>query len=103
MKVLVYAYLRNIYSSRKIEQALQENVHFMWLAGNARPDHNTLADFRSKRLKDHLEKIFSRGAAACRRGAVSLREVILTGRRSRRTRTGTRSSGQRRWSGTSSG
>ncbi|MBK8809450.1 MAG: hypothetical protein IPN69_01785 [Acidobacteria bacterium] len=28
-------------------------------AGNARPDHNTLADFRSKRLKDHLEKIFS--------------------------------------------
>ncbi|MBK8809449.1 MAG: transposase [Acidobacteria bacterium] len=30
MKVLVYAYLRNIYSSRKIEQALQENVHFMW-------------------------------------------------------------------------
>ncbi|MBK8809975.1 MAG: transposase [Acidobacteria bacterium] len=28
LKVLVYAYLRNIYSSRKIEQALHENVHF---------------------------------------------------------------------------
>ena len=27
LKVIIYAYLRNIYSSRKIEQALQENVH----------------------------------------------------------------------------
>ena len=38
LKVLVYAYLRNVYSSRKIEQALYENVHFMWLAGGAKPD-----------------------------------------------------------------
>jgi len=28
LKVLVYGYLRNIYSSRKLEQALQENLHF---------------------------------------------------------------------------
>ncbi|MGH1335891.1 MAG: transposase [Aureispira sp.] len=32
LKVLVHAYLRNIYSSRKIEEALQENIHFMWLS-----------------------------------------------------------------------
>ena len=31
LKILIYAYLRNLYSSRKIEQALGENVHFMWL------------------------------------------------------------------------
>ncbi len=29
LKVLIYAYLRNFYSSRKIEQALSENVHFI--------------------------------------------------------------------------
>ena len=29
LKVLVYAYLNNIYSSRKIEAAIQENIHFM--------------------------------------------------------------------------
>ena len=38
LKVLVYAYLRNTYLSRKIEQACRENVHFMWLSGGARPD-----------------------------------------------------------------
>ncbi len=29
LKVLVYAYLNNIYSSRRIEGALKENIHFM--------------------------------------------------------------------------
>ena len=51
LKVVVYAYLRNIYSSRKMEQPLNENVHFMWFAGGAKPDHNTINDFRGKRLK----------------------------------------------------
>ncbi|WP_299898096.1 transposase [uncultured Aquimarina sp.] len=59
LKVIIYAYLRNLYSSRKIEQALQENVHFMWLSGGNTPDHNTINDFRGKRLKGHLKKIFN--------------------------------------------
>ncbi|QQS30866.1 MAG: transposase [Sphingobacteriales bacterium] len=33
LKVLFYAYLNNIYSCRKIEKALHENIHFMWLSG----------------------------------------------------------------------
>ena len=33
LKVLIYAYLNNIYSSRKIEKQLYENIHFMWLSG----------------------------------------------------------------------
>jgi transposase len=80
LKVLVYAYLRNIYSSRKIEQALAESVHFMWLSGNARPDHNTIADFRSKRLKDHLRRIFSEVVVLLAgEGVISLREATLDG------------------------
>ena len=58
LKVLIYSYLRNTYSSRKIEQALHENVHFMWLSGQSK-DHNTINDFRGKRLKGHLKKIFN--------------------------------------------
>ena len=59
LKILVYAYLRNLYSSRKIEQALGENIHFMWLSGNIQPDHNTIANFRSGKLKGKFKKIFN--------------------------------------------
>ena len=48
LKVLVYGYVINLYSSRKIEQALQQNIHFMWLSGMSYPDHNTINRFRSE-------------------------------------------------------
>ena len=31
LKVIVYGYINNVYSSRKIEEALQQNIHYMWL------------------------------------------------------------------------
>lgn len=49
LKVLFYAYLNNIYSCRKIEKALLENIHFMWLSGNSTHDFRTINDFRGKR------------------------------------------------------
>jgi len=30
LKLLVYGYLSNVYSSRKLEAAAKENIHFMW-------------------------------------------------------------------------
>lgn len=59
LKVLFYAYLNNIYSCRKIEKALQENIHFMWLSGNSTPDFRTINDFRGKRLKEDIKSLFS--------------------------------------------
>ena len=50
LKALVYGYLTNKYSSRKIEQALKQNIHFMWLSGMSYPDHNTINRFRCDRL-----------------------------------------------------
>lgn len=80
LKVLVYAYLRNMYSSRKIEEALRENVHFMWLAGGAKPDHNTINDFRGKRLGGHLKKIFASVVMLlAEQGAITLKEIVLDG------------------------
>src|ERR1700687_7407 len=38
LKVLVYGYLNNIYSSRRIEASVKENIYFMWLAGMQQPD-----------------------------------------------------------------
>ncbi len=60
IKVLFYAYMRNIYSCRKIEAALSENVHFLWLSGKQFPDFRTINDFRGKRLRNQINSIFSK-------------------------------------------
>ncbi|RZK46514.1 MAG: transposase, partial [Pedobacter sp.] len=49
LKVLVYGYVSNIYSSRKLEVACRENINFMWLSGMSYPDHNTINRFRGVR------------------------------------------------------
>lgn len=58
IKVLFYAYLSNIYSCRKIEKALQENIYFMWLSGHSVPDYRTINYFRGKRLKGVIQILF---------------------------------------------
>jgi transposase len=59
LKLLVYGYLCNQYSSRKLEAASKENIHFMWLTGMSKPDHNTINRFRSEKLKNQIKKIFT--------------------------------------------
>lgn len=59
LKTLIYGYLNNIYSSRKIAQQLTENIPFMWLSGRQTPDFRTINDFRGKRLKGRIQKLFT--------------------------------------------
>ena len=59
LKVLVYAYCTKVYSCRRIDQAICESVHFMWLSGLQRPDYRTINNFRSGTLKSIIETIFS--------------------------------------------
>ena len=80
LKVIIYSYLRNLYSSRKIEQALQENIHFMWLSGQSRPDHNTINDFRGKRLKGELKKIFNQVVMLLAgEGIINIKDLYVDG------------------------
>lgn len=80
LKVLIYGYLSNIYSSRKMEQALKENIHFMWLSAMSRPDHNTLNRFRSERLKGEIKKIFTQIVLLLEKeGLVSLETTFVDG------------------------
>ncbi|KIL37715.1 transposase [Cohnella kolymensis] len=58
-KVIVYAYTQRIYSSRQIAKAVRENVMFMWIAGRQRPDFRTINRFRSERMKEVLERVFT--------------------------------------------
>jgi transposase len=58
-KILVYAYMNNIYSSRKIEMVCGRDINFMWLLqGEKVPDHNTISRFRSKRISVAGEDLF---------------------------------------------
>jgi transposase len=59
LKIIIYAYLNNIYSSRKIEKASKESIYYMWLSGQSFPDHNTINNFRGKKLKTEIENIFT--------------------------------------------
>lgn len=80
LKVLVYAYINNIYSSRKIEEALQQNIHFMWLSGMSQPDHNTINRFRSDRLKEPLREIFVQVVQLlAAEGLLSIKELYTDG------------------------
>lgn len=61
-KILVYAYMNNLYSSRKIETACKRDINFMYLPEGAKtPDHNTIVGFRNTRLKNIIDNLFVDG------------------------------------------
>lgn len=46
LKLLLYGYSYGIKSSRKLERELHNNLSFIWLMKNLKPDHKTIAEFR---------------------------------------------------------
>ena len=58
LKVVLLGYSRGLISSRQIERACCENVTFMALSGNQRPDHSTIASFVSS-MKDQIKPLFT--------------------------------------------
>jgi len=58
LKVIIYAYMNNIYSCRKIERSLKRDVHFIWLAGYEQPDFITINRFRN-RVKHEINNVFT--------------------------------------------
>ena len=57
--VLVYGYATGVYSSRKLERATFDSVAFRYIAANDNPDHDTIATFRRRFLKE-IEGLFVR-------------------------------------------
>ena len=55
--LLVYGYATGAFSSRKLERATYDLVAFRFIAANDHPDHDTIATFRRRFLKD-IEKLF---------------------------------------------
>ena len=58
LKAIIYGYMNNLYSCRKIETALKRDIHFIWLAGYEQPDFNTINRFRN-RVKEEIDQVFT--------------------------------------------
>ena len=50
--ILVYGYATGVFSSRKLERATYDSVAFRFIAANDHPDHDTIATFRRRFLKE---------------------------------------------------
>lgn len=60
LKIMIYAYMNNFYSSRDIEKACRRDINFMFLLeGASAPDHATFARFRSIHFAMCAEKILA--------------------------------------------
>ena len=78
-KVLVYAYCVGVFSSRKIQRHLIEDVAFRVLAAGNQPDFRTISDFRKihhKALEDLFQQVLR---LAMKAGAIKLGRVALDG------------------------
>ncbi len=58
LKIILYAYMNNVYSCRNIERQVQRDIHYIWLAAQERPDFVTINRFRN-RVKKEINNIFT--------------------------------------------
>lgn len=80
LKLMVFAYMENIYSSRKIEKAMRENVLFMWLSNMNIADHNTIARFRSQKLQTAFKDVFTQVVLLlAEEGLITLKQIYTDG------------------------
>ena len=79
LKVLVYGYATGVFSSRKIERRLHEDLAFRMLGAGNFPKHRTIRDFRALHLKE-LSDLFVQVVKLAREmGLVKLGTVAIYG------------------------
>src|ERR1700687_1022924 len=78
-KLLVYGYCTGVFSSRRIQKRLQEDIPFRILAAGNEPDFRTISDFRKIHIET-LQNLFEQVLAlALESGAIKLGRVSLDG------------------------
>jgi len=78
-KILVYGYCVGVFSSRRLQKRLQEDIGFRVLAAGNEPDFRTLSDFRKihqRRLQGLFEQVLR---MALELGALKLGRVAIDG------------------------
>ena len=77
--IVVYGYATGVLSSRKLERATYDSVAFRFIAANDHPDHDTIAAFRRRFLKE-IEALFVQILLLAREmGVLKMGTVALDG------------------------
>jgi transposase len=77
--LLVYGYATGVFASRKLERATYDSVAFRFIAANDHPDHDTIATFRRRFLKEITELFVKVLMLAREMGVLQLGTVALDG------------------------
>ena len=65
LKIHIYCFFNGIQSSRKQERECSRNIELIWLTGNLKPDHSTIANF-CKSNSSALKNVFKQFSNICR-------------------------------------
>lgn len=79
LSILVYGYATGVFSSRKLERATYDSVAFRFIAGNEYPDHDTIATFRRRFLKQIERRFVEVLKLAREMGLLKMGTVALDG------------------------
>ena len=81
LKIVLYAGMEHIYSSRKIKSSCERNINYIWLLdGVPAPSHFEIARFRSKRLTECAEEIFAQLVTGLREmGEIEYEHLFVDG------------------------
>src|ERR1700693_1434069 len=78
-KILIYGYCVGVFSSRRIQKKLSEDIGFRVLAAGNQPDFRTISDFRKRHLAA-LQGVFDQVLQiALQAGTMKLGRVVLDG------------------------
>ena len=79
IKILFYGHTQGVRSSRKIENRLNEDIVYRFLAANQQPDHGTISSFRKIHLSA-LKEIFAQIVVLSNKlGMVDLSDISVDG------------------------
>ena len=77
--LLIYGYATGVFSSRKLERASYDSVAFRYIAANDHPDHDTIALFRRRFLRQ-IEGLFVQVLGLAREmGVLQMGTIALDG------------------------
>jgi transposase len=79
VKVLIYGYATGVFSSRKMERRLHEDLAFRMLGAGNFPKHRTIRDFRALHLKELSDLFVQVVKLAQEMGLVKLGTVAIDG------------------------